>query len=395
MNPLPRPPLTGRLSPAGHAAVTWCAAAAFPVCVLLVVTLQRGTGGIGSSNTKLAVALAAGTALPFGLLRRWPLPALVLILAGALAGAELFLHWAPRLCYLQFLAADLALCYIAAARPRRTSAAAGLMTLIALGVMTAMQGRVNTDLLLVAALTTVLAWVAGSSLRQRRDYAAALRAQATAQAVTAERLRIARDLHDLVAHSIGVIAFQAGMGSRVIGTQPGEARDALLAIETASRETLAGLRRMLGALRPAGPDSGAAAPLGPSPRLADLGLLAVTAAHAGIRMDVTWSGERRPLPAEIELSAFRIIQEAVTNVVRHARTDWCQVSVCYGARELSVEITDDGDGSALTPGGYGITGMRERAELLDGQLTAGPRPDGGYGVTARLPVAVPDASAIR
>jgi signal transduction histidine kinase len=371
----PRPPLTWRLPPAARMALTWCAAAAFPVCLLLFVTLGPPSGGFGSGHAKLVVIMAAAVALPFALLRRAPLPAIAVILAATLTGAELFLHWAPRLCYLQFLAADLALCYIAATRPRRTSAATGV--------------------LIAAVLTTVLAWVAGNSLGQRRDYTATLRAQATDQAVTAERLRIARDLHDLVAHSIGVIAFQAGMGSRVIGSQPDEARDALLAIEATSRETLAGLRRMVGGLRPAGPDSGQTAPLGPSPNLADLGLLAVTAAHAGVRMDVSWRGDRRPLPAEVELSAFRIVQEAVTNVVRHARTDWCQVTVGYGPRELSVEITDDGDGGTLAPGGYGITGMRERAELLDGQLTAGPRPDGGYGVTARLPVPLPEAGAVR
>jgi signal transduction histidine kinase len=237
------------------------------------------------------------------------------------------------------------------------------------------------------ALTTAVAWLAGYLIRQSHVHAETLRAQAQAQAATAERLRIARELHDMVAHSIGVIAIQAGMGSRVIDTQPAEARDALSAIETASRETLAGLRRMLGALRRVEPGGGPGQGRpDPTPDLADLGPLAAITTDAGVRVDVQWCGEPRPLPAEVGLSAFRIIQEAVTNVLRHAHADHCQVLITHHGQELSIEITDDGRGGAVTAPGYGITGMRERAVLLGGQLTAEPRPGGGFRVTARLPV---------
>ncbi|MFC6935973.1 sensor histidine kinase [Actinomadura yumaensis] len=197
----------------------------------------------------------------------------------------------------------------------------------------------------------------------------------------------------MVAHSIGIIAIQAGVGSRVIGTQPAEARNALSAIEETSRDTLSGLRRMLGALRRAEPvpgtsgaSDGDAAPRDPAPGLADLDRLAAATRDAGVRVEVTRLGESRPLPSDIDLSAFRIVQEAVTNVVRHAGTDRCRVTIDQRDGELAVEIVDDGRGHGTTSIGYGLVGMRERVGLLHGDLTAGPRPEGGFRVAARLPV---------
>jgi signal transduction histidine kinase len=236
----------------------------------------------------------------------------------------------------------------------------------------------------------VAAWMIGNSVRARRRYAEALRAQATMQAVTAERLRIARELHDMVAHSIGIIAIQAGVGSRVMDTQPTEARNALRAIEATSRDTLAGLRRVLGGLRPVPQDTepGTAA-LDPTPGLADVDRLAATTSAAGVRVEVCWRGDRRPVPADIELSAYRVVQEAVTNVVRHAGTGRCRVSVEYRAEELHVEVTDDGHGAPVPGTGHGITGMRERVGLLHGKFSAGPRPEGGFRVSATLPLHEP------
>ena len=204
----------------------------------------------------------------------------------------------------------------------------------------------------------------------------------------AERLRIARELHDIVAHSIGVIAIQAGAGRRVFDARPAQARDALAAIEATSRETLSGLRRMVTGLRLADPDPAPGqAPLGPAPGLADIERLAATTLDAGVRVDVDWHGSREPLPADIDLSAFRIVQEAVTNVVRHAGTDRCLVCIGQHDGQLSIEVTDGGRGSGGAAGtGYGITGMRERAALLGGDFSAGPRPGGGFRVAARLPV---------
>jgi signal transduction histidine kinase len=122
------------------------------------------------------------------------------------------------------------------------------------------------------------------------------------------------------------------------------------------------------------------------PGLADLDRLAATTADAGVRVEVQWRGQRRPLPADIDLSAFRIIQEAVTNVVRHAGTGHCRVSIDHQDEELSIEVVDDGRGCTIAGTGYGVVGMRERVGLLHGDLSVGPRPEGGFRVAARLPV---------
>ena len=175
-------------------------------------------------------------------------------------------------------------------------------------------------------LAMIIAWLIGNSIRQAQARAELVRAQAAAQTAMAERLRIARELHDIVAHSIGIIAIQAGSGRSVFDASPAEARDALAAIEATSRETLSGLRRMMTGLRRAEPGSGPGqAPLGPAPGLADIERLAAMTLDAGVQVEVEWRGSREPLPADIDLSAFRIIQEAVTNVVRHAGTDRCLV----------------------------------------------------------------------
>jgi len=229
-------------------------------------------------------------------------------------------------------------------------------------------------------LSVLAAWLAGASVRERREHAVALRAQSAAQAVTAERLRIARELHDMVAHSIGIIAIQAGVGARVINTQPAEARNALDAIEATSRETLSGLRRMLTALR-----ESEHAPLEPTPGLADVERLAALTGDAGVRVDVRWLGERRPLPPDVDLAAYRTIQEALTNVVRHAGTDRARVLIELGEDEVSVEITDGGRGDTGNLG-FGLIGMRERVGLLHGQLAAGPGPHGGFRRAARVPI---------
>jgi signal transduction histidine kinase len=243
----------------------------------------------------------------------------------------------------------------------------------------------------IALLAMAASCMVGLLSRERRDHAVALRAQEVAEAVTAERLRIARELHDMIAHSIGIIAIQAGVGSRVIQTQPTEAREALRAIEATSRETLSGLRRTLVALRQADPESAASAQaLAPSPGLADIERLTAATADAGVRVDVRLSGEQRPLPADIDLSAYRIVQEALTNVVRHAGAGHCRVAIDYGDEELSVEVVDDGRGAKNgLAHGFGLVGMRERVGLLHGQLIAGPRPEGGFRVAATLPLPQP------
>ncbi|MFC9977620.1 sensor histidine kinase [Spirillospora sp. NPDC127200] len=325
--------------------------------------------------------------LPLALVARRPVAGLLFLLSGwfiAPAGPDL----PGEVGYLMVVVDDLVVAFIAATRRRRVSLPAAALTLglqaLYTAAMTDGDSMVNAVIGMILAITA--AWIAGDSFGERRAHAEALRAQATAQAVTAERLRIARELHDMVAHSIGIIAIQAGVGARVIDTRPDEARKALAAIETTSRDTLSGLRRMLGALRRTDAGVPEAAPLDPAPGLADLDRLAAATGDAGVRVEVRWTGERRPLPAEIDLSAYRIVQEAVTNVVRHAGTDECRVTIEQHDDEIVIEVVDDGAGLPAGPGGYGITGMRERVGLLNGGLTAGPRPEGGFRVVARLPL---------
>jgi signal transduction histidine kinase len=338
------------------------------------------------------------------LVRRWPLAALAVTLGGSVATMALQPQPVSAALIVLVVAAGLEICYLAATRSRKVSVTGvavtvGVSLLIPLlavspggSVRFGSAGPGVRVVTIVMILVTIIAWLVGHSIRQAQAQAELVRVQAAAQAAMAERVRIARELHDMVAHSIGIIAIQAGSGRRVFDARPDQARDALAAIEATSRETLSGLRRMVTGLRRTDLEPGPGqVPLGPAPGLADMDRLAATALDAGVRVDVDvdWRGSREPLPPDIDLSAFRIIQEAVTNVVRHARTDQCQVSIGQQDGQLSIEVTDGGCGSAAAGTGYGIIGMRERAALLGGDFSAGPRAGGGFRVAARLPVPAP------
>jgi signal transduction histidine kinase len=252
----------------------------------------------------------------------------------------------------------------------------------------------------------IIAWIIGYSVRQRRAYIEMLQVQAASSAVAEERLRIARELHDVVAHSMAVIAVQAGFGEYVIDDSPSDARQALGAIQATSRDALAELRRMLGVLRQQ--DVPASAPLTPECGLGELERLAATSRGGGIEVSLARAGLVRDLPTGIDVSAYRIIQEALTNVVKHAGGGArCTVSVDYGEKILTIAVTDDG-GMGLghphctraghgTGAGHGLVGMRERVHLCGGEMSAGPLPRGGFRVLAQLPVpetAVADAPAL-
>ncbi|MCW2886760.1 MAG: Integral rane sensor signal transduction histidine kinase [Streptosporangiaceae bacterium] len=211
-----------------------------------------------------------------------------------------------------------------------------------------------------------------------------------------ERLRMARELHDVLAHNISMINVQAGVALHLMDQQPepagtATARTALAAIKEASKEALTEMRSVIGVLRQAGDE----APRTPTAGLGRLEDLAGQARTAGLRVHLEIEGQRRPLPAGVDLAAFRIAQESLTNVTRHARPGagagainvWIRIG--YGEHDVSVRVDDDGRGTTLlgdNPGGSGIPGMRERAAALDGEFVAGPRPGGGFQVHARLPV---------
>ncbi|NUP48623.1 MAG: sensor histidine kinase [Catenulispora sp.] len=292
--------------------------------------------------------------------------------------------------YYVFIAADLMVLNIALHWSRRTSLrAAGLVLVCALFATVSFPPGSSSLLfthLVVISLLTMVAWLAGNSVRERRADVVRQRADAANQAVANERLRIARELHDMIAHSIGIIAIQAGMGNRVIATQPGEARKALQAIEETSRDTLSQLRRTLTALRHGDTDTGGT-PTDPAPGLADLDKLVASTKHAGVLVIVESTGLPRPLPGEVDLAAYRIIQESVTNVVRHSGARTCHVGVEYGEGEVTVTVSDNGVGVLGSGGtGFGLVGMRERVNLVHGEFSAGPRPGGGFLVRAALPV---------
>jgi signal transduction histidine kinase len=246
-------------------------------------------------------------------------------------------------------------------------------------------------------LVGLAAWLllllsASEVLRARRGRAeAAARAQEeeARRRVSDERLRIARELHDVVAHNISMINLQAGVALHLIDEQPEQARTALSAIKDASKEALVELRSVLGVLRQV--DEAEGAPRNPAPGLARLGDLVSQANAAGLDVAVTTEGDARPLPTGLDLAAFRIVQEALTNVSRHAGPGaTAEVRLVYGPDHLDVEVLDDGRGVAV-PGsalgsGNGLTGMRERAESVGGTFEAGPRPGFGWRVHARLPL---------
>jgi signal transduction histidine kinase len=223
---------------------------------------------------------------------------------------------------------------------------------------------------------------AGRLVRDRSRQADRLRvlAQENARlAVEAERARIARELHDAVAHAVSIMVVQAGAAEQVLATEPERARPPLLAIQEAGRRAHTELRRMVGILR----EDGEHATLGPTPGLAHMdGLIDDAALPVTLRVE----GTPVDLPTGVDVSAYRIVQEALTNVRKHAAASHAQVTLRYRPDAIDIEVLDDGRGGTVNGRGYGIIGMRERATLFRGELEAGPAPGGGFRVRARLPI---------
>lgn len=230
-------------------------------------------------------------------------------------------------------------------------------------------------------------WYAGLRLRLRSERESRLlreKQQEAKRIVAEERARIARELHDVVAHRVSLMTVQAGAAKTVAASDPTAAVRAMAAVEDAGRQALDELRHLLGVLRPASTDDA----MQPQPCLAELDTLVEQTRRAGVDVSLTTEGAVTGLPARVELSAYRIVQESLTNVIKHAgpgaRT---RVRLTNDGRSLLVEVTDDGSGGTVLPGaGHGIVGMRERALLLGGSLDVGPGADGGFGVRARLPL---------
>jgi signal transduction histidine kinase len=353
------------------------------------------SSGLARGRLALGWGLVLLHTLPLAARRRWPGTVLALVVASGLAGAALGL---PPF----FLGpAILVAVYSVAAYGSRWLSLAGL-TVAELGLAAVQRTPLKfEDLALVTFMGTLAAaWLLGHFAHTYRAYAARLeertaeleqaREELARRAVTEERLRLARELHDVVAHAMSVIAVQSGVGAHVADSQPEEVGKTLAAIEATSRDALTELRRLLGVLRQ---DGESQASLAPVPGLANLEALLAEVAKAGLTVGLRVEGTPSPLPAGLDLSAYRIVQEALTNVVKHAGPATAQVTIRYRDHEVAVEVTDNGRGVAAVAGegrsgtGHGLIGMRERVAAFGGDLEVGPRPGGGFRVAARLPLA--------
>ncbi len=339
-------------------------------------------------------AFVACVSLPFR--RRWPGMVLAATATADAALIALGVHGPVQ------IAVALAIYSAAVASPGRlpVGTLGAVVAAMLLGALIAPNGP-EWAAVIAGPAVVLVGWFAGENARARRAYAQGLteraaererqREERVRQAATDERVRIARELHDIVAHAMSLIAVRAGAARIVLDKQPNDAREALSIIETTSRRALREMRRLVGVLRQ--PDDTCHADLEPAPRLADLDDLIRQTDQAGVHVDLEVTGHVRPLPAGVDVSAYRIVQEALTNVVRHAGATSARLRIRYQSHGVEIELVDDGatapDRSAPRQppdgSGHGLVGMRERVALYRGELIAEPTSK-GYRVFARLPV---------
>jgi signal transduction histidine kinase len=338
-----------------------------------------------------ALALVAVACLALAWRRRYP----VAVLAVSVAAVAVY----SLLGYVNgasLIAPVLAVYAMAAQVSVRRAVVLAALTLAVLMTATGVNnpfGRYSDGaFVLIPGMVAAVAF-AGIAVANRRAYAASVLERSEHDArrrVDEERLRIARELHDVVAHTMATINVQAGVAAHVLPTQPEAVAEALQAIKSASKEGLRELRAILNVLRQADDTD----PVQPAPGLAQLDALVEGARRTGLPIAVAVTGEPFPLPAAVDLAAYRIVQESLTNVIRHAGPADAAVKLRYHPDEIAIDITDTGHGPAAGPGpgavggsaGHGQAGMRERAAAVGGTVQTGPRPGGGYQVTARLPV---------
>ena len=340
----------------------------------------------------LAVALALLYTVPIAWRRRNPIAVFAVVWAAGVAASVVL--GSPVLPFAMLVA----LYTVASHCERRISLPAGGITAVGMLIIQLLTTRYALTLgdFVVDYVVFAAAWVLGDSVRIRRAYTASLEEKAALlqreredrarRAVAEERARIARELHDVVAHSMSVMVVQAGAARRVMEDQPQRAREALGSIETTGRQALAEMRRLLGVLRKEDDQKLA---LAPQPGLEQLGALVEEFQEAGLPVDLVVEGEPASLPQGVDLSAYRVVQEALTNTLKHAGSARARVLVRYGERDLVVEVNDDGHGAPTEQEGgkgHGLVGMRERVGLFGGELHAGPAHSGGYSVRARFPV---------
>lgn len=334
-----------------------------------------------------AYLLVAVACLALGWRRRWPLTVLAVSTTAVVVYSLLgYVNGAAVI-------APMVALYTLASRAsvrRALAAAAGTLAVLLAATMPANPFGPTGGVVVIMPFTAAVACFAGIAVGSRRAYIASIRDRAEADArrrIDEERLRIARELHDVVAHTMATINVQASAAAHVLAQRPDTAAEALQAIRAASKEGLRELRAILNVLRQADE----ADPTQPAPGVAQIGVLVAEADRAGLATTLTVTGQQRPLPGAVDLAAYRIIQESLTNAIRHAGPATAAVSLRYGDADLRIDVADTGRGcsagAATGEGtGHGLGGMRERAASVGGVVEAGPSGSGGFRVTARLPL---------
>ncbi|MGP4110152.1 sensor histidine kinase [Streptomyces sp. 4N509B] len=416
-----RPWSGGRLTDAQLVALDCLLALAYATLLLVVRHTDPEAGGPrGEVPGAVADLLILAGGLPLAVRRVWPRPVFAVVLAAAVVGVLLWTVREP------FLAVAFAAYPVALARPTGPwlpATGAGLLAAAGLvgpqpDVLPEAWWARGPGVIVIGWALLAGSWALGTAVRERQAYAARAAERLAERAVADERLRIARELHDAVAHSIGVIAVKAAIANHVVATRPQEASEALRVIEDTSRGALREMRHVLGLLRsgdlPGGEET---APRGPTTGRDGLLALARDATASGLRVSMDVRGAEG-LPESVGLTVYRVVQEALTNAARHAAPTDCRVTVRRTGREVEIEVTDDGrdhgrdrdrdrdrdrgregrlraEAPPREPGcGLGLVGMRERIAVFGGEFAAGPRPGGGFGVLARIPHEAPASPVV-
>jgi signal transduction histidine kinase len=358
-----------------------------------MLELVVGRDNPNSSRTLwFAIPAIAVLVLPLFFRRRFPFAALASY--WVLAAAISFIDWRPIPFAVSLFAVGLTTAFLLGNLPDPLKAGAGLVVIVVCMaiVMYEIPGHSTAELVFLP-LEFAIAWIGGFALRERSEQAEAAELRATMAererdaaariAVAEERARIARELHDIVAHAVSVMVLQVGAVRHKLPDDFAEDRDALNGVERAGRTALAEMRRLLAAMR----SDGESAELTPQPGLERLDSLVAEVGRAGLPVRLRVDGEPFPLPRAIDLSGYRIVQEGLTNALKHARATVAEVTVRYQPNELQLEIRDDGIGSATSDGlGHGLVGIRERVKIYGGEMTAGSVNGGGFVLSTRLPL---------
>lgn len=374
-----------------------------PLAAILFVLYVGGAaaGTIDARHPRaadvVAYVLCFLAAAPLAIRRRYPLGSLAVIAVGVMLYTlfEFPENGLP-------ISVLFALYTVAAWRPWRQSIVALFVVLVFASVAVTWDANaIEIGGILNNLAVFTIAYLFGYSVQARRNYVEQLELRAAdlersrheeaERAVAEERLRVARELHDVVAHTMSVVAVQSGIAAHVMDQKPEEAKRMLGAISAASRDALEEMRGLLGVLRSDG--EAVPAELAPQPTLADLGSLAQSITDAGVPVTLHVDGDRPEMPTGVDVSAYRIVQEALTNVLKHAGSAEAEVNIRYTPEAVAVEIVDDGRGAATgtnglegSGGGHGLLGMRERVSVFQGDFAAGPRAGGGFRVAATLPL---------